>query len=69
MASQKVLCVVIPAQAGIQKVLKSLDSRLRGNDGRAKYLSFYEFLTHDYSFVNFEIYASSHSSEFQGQAW
>ena len=32
MNSKKVTQPVIPAKAGIQNILKSLDSRLRGND-------------------------------------
>jgi len=42
---------VIPAKAGIHKVLKLLDSRLRGNDINKRNWTFYEavnFFQHDY---------------------
>jgi hypothetical protein len=42
MNSQKVPTVVTPAQAGVQKCLKRLDSRLRGNDRKGHFLTFYE---------------------------
>jgi hypothetical protein len=32
----------MPAKAGIQKYLKTLDSRLRGNDVKGRFKTFYE---------------------------
>jgi hypothetical protein len=32
----------MPAKAGIQNYLKTLDSRLRGNDGKGRFKTFYE---------------------------
>ena len=32
------------AKAGIQKYLKILDSRLRGNDAKGRFQTFYEFV-------------------------
>ena len=32
----------MPAKAGIQKYLKTLDSRLRGNDAKGCFKTFYE---------------------------
>ena len=32
----------MPAKAGIQKYLKTLDSRLRGNDAKGCFKAFYE---------------------------
>ena len=32
----------MPAKAGIQKYLKILDSRLRGNDAKGRFKTFYE---------------------------
>jgi len=40
MVLRKVHQLVIPAQAGIHNILKSLDSRLRGNDKIISILSF-----------------------------
>jgi len=34
----------MPAKAGIQNYLKTLDSRLRGNDAKRHYATFYEFI-------------------------
>jgi nitrate reductase assembly molybdenum cofactor insertion protein NarJ len=42
MRSQKVLQVVTPAEAGVQKTLERLDSRLRGNDRKKRFSTFYE---------------------------
>jgi len=47
MRSQKVLQAVTPAQAGVQKRLKGLDSRLRGNDKKERFSTFYEFIKFD----------------------
>jgi len=44
MASQKVSKAVTPANAGVQKQLISLDSRVRGNDENREVLTFYEFV-------------------------
>jgi hypothetical protein len=33
-----------PAQAGVQKALKRLDSRLRGNDEKGRLLTSHEFI-------------------------
>jgi len=32
----------MPAKAGIQNYLKTLDSRLRGNDAKGRFKAFYE---------------------------
>jgi hypothetical protein len=32
----------MPAKAGIQNYLKTLDSRLRGNDAKGRFMTFYE---------------------------
>jgi hypothetical protein len=48
MVSQK---VVIPAQAGIQRIctaLKRLDSRFHGNDGKKAFRTFYEIINFDW---------------------
>jgi hypothetical protein len=42
MKSLEVLLVVTPAQAGVQKDLLKLDSRLRGNDRKGRFLTIYE---------------------------
>jgi len=44
MVSQKVSKAVTPANAGVQKWLISLDSRVRGNDENGLFLTFYEFV-------------------------
>ena len=41
MHSQKVPNTVTPAEAGVQNSLKSLDSRLRGNDDKGFFSTFY----------------------------
>jgi len=38
----------MPAKAGIYKYLKTLDSRLRGNDAKGRIKTFYEI-------INFEL--------------
>ena len=35
----------MPAKAGIQNYLKTLDSRLRGNDARGRFKTFYETIS------------------------
>ena len=40
----KSLQAVTPANAGVQKWLISLDSRVRGNDENGSFLTFYEFV-------------------------
>jgi len=42
MVSKKVSQVVTPAKAGVQKTLEKLDSRLRGNDRKTHFSTFYE---------------------------
>jgi len=37
----------MPAKAGIQKYLKTLDSRLRGNDAKGRFKTFYESINID----------------------
>ena len=44
MVSQKVSKAVTPANAGVQKCLIFLDSRVRGNDENGSFLTFYEFV-------------------------
>jgi len=39
-ASQEAFQVVTPAEAGVQKSIKRLDSRLRGNDRKRRLLAF-----------------------------
>jgi hypothetical protein len=34
----------MPAKAGIQNYLKTLDSRLRGKDVKGRFKTFYEFI-------------------------
>jgi hypothetical protein len=41
---QKVPQVVTPAKAGVQKTLERLDSRLRGNDRKRRFSTFYELI-------------------------
>ena len=38
----------MPAKAGIQNYLKTLDSRLRGNDVKGCFKTFYETINLDY---------------------
>jgi len=40
--SQKVRNSVMPAKAGIQNYLKTLDFRLRGNDAKGRFKTFYQ---------------------------
>ena len=52
MHSQEVLIVVTPAEAGVQKSPKILDSRLRGNDRKRRFLTFYESIKfNDFDFL------------------
>ena len=37
----------MPAKAGIQNYLKTLDSRLRGNDAKGRFKTFYETINGD----------------------
>ena len=37
----------MPAKAGIQNYLKTLDSRLRGNDTKGRFKTFYETINGD----------------------
>jgi len=39
--SQKAIRAVTPAEAGVQKSPKILDSRLRGNDRKRRFLTFH----------------------------
>ena len=48
MAPQRVRKTVTPAEAGVQNLLKALDSRLRGNDRKGWFLTSYEFITLGY---------------------
>ena len=36
--------IVTPAKAGVQKILERLDSRLRGNDRKKHFSTFFEFV-------------------------
>jgi hypothetical protein len=49
MASQKVQSAVTPAQAGVQKTLESLDSRLRGNDRKNHFPTFHKWINLGFS--------------------
>ena len=42
----------MPAKAGIQKYLKILDSRLRGNDAKEGFETFYESINIEFSMSN-----------------
>jgi hypothetical protein len=46
----KSTAIVIPAKAGIQYYQTVLDSRLRGNDGYERLITFYDFITLGASF-------------------
>ena len=48
MISSKVNNTVTPAEAGVQKVLKTLDSRLRGNDSIWGFQTSYEAVIFDW---------------------
>jgi len=37
----------MPVKAGIQNYLKTLDSRLRGNDAKGVFKTFYETINHE----------------------
>ena len=39
----------MPAKAGIQNYLKTLDSRLRGNDANGRFKNFYETIKFDHT--------------------
>ena len=41
----------MPAKAGIQNYLKTLDSRLRGNDAKGRFKTFYETIKIRTNFV------------------
>ena len=43
----------MPAKAGIQNYLKTLDSRLRGNDAKGRFKTFYETIIIRYSIFSF----------------
>ena len=45
--SQKVRNAVMSAKAGIQNYLKTLDSRLRGNDAKGRFKTFYETINYE----------------------
>ena len=42
----------MPAKAGIQNYLKTLDSRLRGNDAKGRFKTFYETIKPDCTLIN-----------------
>jgi len=42
----------MPAKAGIQKYLKTLDSRLRGNDAKGRFETFCESINIEFSISN-----------------
>ena len=43
----------MPAKAGIQNYLKTLDSRLRGNDAKGRFKTFYEtIILRHLTFIN-----------------
>jgi hypothetical protein len=50
MVSQIVSCNVTPAQAGVQNLLKALDSGLRRNDGNWQFQTFCEIVKLDESY-------------------
>ena len=46
----------MPAKAGIQNYLKTLDSRLRGNDVKGRFKTYYETITlEDEKNINFTV--------------
>jgi hypothetical protein len=47
MASSKVSQAVTPAKAGVQKASQCLDSRLRGNDRKGRFLIFCDIVNLD----------------------
>jgi len=50
---------VTPANAGVQKWLIFLDSRVRGNDENGSFLTFYEFVNIELEiFLNFRHFSS-----------
>jgi hypothetical protein len=52
----------MPAKAGIQKYLKTLDSRLRGNDAKGRFKTFYET-------INIDIAAKRHKKHKNQISW
>ena len=48
MPMQKIPKPVTPAKAGVHKQPNFLDSRVRGNDEKGSFLTFYEFVNIDY---------------------
>ena len=53
----------MPAKAGIQNYLKTLDSRLRGNNAKGRYKTFYETINFGRSmFSLFEVHLSKQPS-------
>ena len=45
----------MPAKAGIQKYLKTLDSRLRGNDTKGRFKTIYESINFDHCNLPFDL--------------
>ena len=52
--SQEIIEAVTPAQAGVQKFLDPLDSRLRGNDGKERFRTFYEFISYKRNILGYQ---------------
>ena len=46
----------MPAKAGIQNYLKKLDSRLRGNDAKGRFKTFYEPINIQFRFIRVGFY-------------
>ena len=42
----------MPAEAGIQNYLKTLDSRLRGNDAKGRFKTFYETINFEKTMID-----------------
>ena len=55
----------MPAKAGIQKYLKKLDFRFRGNDAQGRFKTFYEFIKIEYRISNKECRSKKFYSIFQ----
>jgi len=58
----------MPAKAGIQKYLKTLDSRLRGNDAKGRFKTFYETINIRRSMFDVQFFHCSSQADFHMSA-
>ena len=58
----------MPAKAGIQNYLKTLDSRLRGNDAKGRFKTFYETINIRRSMLDVQSFHCSGQAEFHTSA-